>query len=80
MSPQDCPIKKDAETIGQLSRDMVKALQQLRNDLENCSHCRAVEAGEDRPNTANDCPFLREYHATVDRALVDIAKEWNLQV
>jgi hypothetical protein len=68
MTPQDCPIKKDAETIGQLSRDMVKALQQLRNDLENCSHC------------SDDCPFLREYHATVDRALVDIAKEWNLQV
>jgi hypothetical protein len=66
--PEDCPIKQDAETIGQLSRDMVKALRKLRRDLENCNHCN--------PN----CPFLREYHATVNAALVEIAEEWHLQV
>ena len=64
----DCPIKKDAEAIGQLSRDMAKALRKLRRDLENCSHC------------SEDCPFLREYHATVNAALVAIAEEWNLKV
>ena len=74
MSPKDCPIKKDAETIGKLRRDMVKALRQLRRDLNKCSDCRAVEI------TAHDCPFLREYHAAVDAALVEIAEEWHLQI
>jgi hypothetical protein len=74
MSPQDCPIKKDAETIGKLSRDMVKALNKLRRDLDNCSNCTAVE------NTAEDCPFLREYHAAIESALVRIAEEWHLQI
>jgi hypothetical protein len=68
MSPQDCPIKKDAETIGKLSRDMVKALNKLRRDLDNCSNC------------TDDCPFLREYHAAIESALVRIAEEWHLQI
>lgn len=63
-----CPIRQHAETIEQLTSDMVKALRDLRRDLESCTHCT--------PN----CPFLRKYNATVSTALVRIAEEWQLQI
>ena len=47
---------------------MIKSIHQLKRDLQNCPHCSRYQ----------DCPILQDFNAMVDRAIEQVAEEWNL--
>jgi hypothetical protein len=64
----DCPIVAGQIKITDLSREMVKAIRQLRRDLAACQRCPFQD----------DCQVLRSFNAHVQSAIDEITEEWNL--
>jgi hypothetical protein len=64
----DCPIVAGQVKITDLSREMVRAIRQLRRDLDACQHCPF----------ADDCEILKNFNRQVQYAIDEITEEWNL--
>lgn len=67
-TPQDCIVAQDCQQIKDLSKDMKKAIRQLRNHLRQCDSCPHLE----------DCPTLAQVNATINAEILAINDEWNL--
>lgn len=70
-SPSDatkCAVLETSTKIQALSKDMVKAIRQLRRDLLKCQDCTGCD----------DCPILDNLNSTITAALQDVWDVWGL--
>jgi hypothetical protein len=68
MNIPNCPVLKDVNQIQDLSKDLTRTMRKLRRDLLTCQTCGSAE----------DCPVLKEFNATVTAAIDQVTDEWNL--
>jgi hypothetical protein len=66
-----CPVCLDTKRIAALSKDMIRAIRKLRQDLKACNSC-SISPG--------DCPIRQNLDAQIQSAVQEVMKELNLRL
>ena len=64
-----CQVCTDAKRLGNLSKDMIRAIRKLRRDLVSCNSC-VIDP--------DICPIRINLDSQIDSSIQTIVDEWNL--
>ena len=73
-TPEDCPVVQESEAVLKTADDLSRRMKRIAKTMRKCQSCQAAGVGD----AQYSCPVLVEFNTQIERAILDLNREWGI--